>query len=303
MADPQVLEFDDLQGNILAGFNKDPQTFLLVRLPDTQTDTQAWLGDVVEQVASHTEVAAFNELYKQLKARRQQRSDGVLSVIWMNLAFTPSGLAKLGHTEPLGEKPEAFAQGLAARGPGLGHVGSSAPETWLPCFRQAGVIDAVLVIAGDDPDDLCEAVLEYVDGVGTHGGSIVQRLEGNARVDDWPRTLRFQRRRVAAWRSRRDITESERPEPGRSRPRSALARRIRDRLSPAAETGATPGGGYAPQPQPTIDINSPGDTTPATPDWTKNGSFLVFQRLQQAVAEFRAFVTQNAPTVLASIHR
>jgi Dyp-type peroxidase family len=298
MTDAPVLNLDDIQGNILAGFNKDHQTFLFVRLPDGQVDAQAWLADVIDQVASHTEVMAFNDLYKQLRARRQQRIDGALSVIWMNLALTPSGLAKLGHTEQIGEKPDAFAQGIAARAPRLGHIGASAPETWLPCFRQAGLIDAVLVIAGDDPDDLCEAVLEYIDGIGEHGASVVLRLEGDARVDE-PGHEHFGFKDGVSQPGVRGVSVPNPNDPNQGDPGQDL-------LWPGEfvigyprqqKPAPPPGGGYPPQPQPDIDINQPGDVTPATPDWTKNGSFLVFQRLTQAVAEFRTFVGTNAPTI------
>jgi hypothetical protein len=49
MADQPVLDFDDIQGNILAGFNKDHQTFLFVRLSDTPAEAQSWLASIIDR--------------------------------------------------------------------------------------------------------------------------------------------------------------------------------------------------------------------------------------------------------------
>jgi Dyp-type peroxidase family len=291
VVDAPVLDFDDIQGNVLAGFNKDHQTFLFVRLPDDPAAAKTWVASVVDEVATHTEVASFNALYKQLRARRHQRMDGVLSIIWMNIALTPSGLTKLGHPEPISEKPEAFTQGIAPRAQQLGHTGTSAPANWVPCFQAAGGIDAVLIIAGDDPDDLCEAVLGYIDGIGRHGGSVVLRLEGDARVDD-PGHEHFGFKDGVSQPGVRGFTPPG-ADPNQGDPGQDLLwpgefvlgypRQPRPTTPPATQ--------YPPGPEPNIDITQPGEVTPATPDWTKNGSFLVFQRLAQDVARFNDFVS------------
>ena len=60
-----ALELEHIQGNVLAGFNKHHQTFLFLRLPATRASAREWLGSVVHDVASHSDVAAFNALYQQ----------------------------------------------------------------------------------------------------------------------------------------------------------------------------------------------------------------------------------------------
>ena len=289
-----TLEADEIQGNVLAGFNKDHQTFLFVRLPEDQVAAKAWLRDVTSEVATQTEVLAFNSLYKQLRGRRHSRIDGMLSVVWMNLAFTASGLARLGHTEDLTDQPQAFREGLAARAASLGHSGTSGPDHWQPCFRNAEGIDAVMIIAGDSPDELCEAVLDDIDRLGEHGGTVVNRLEGNARVDE-PGHEHFGFKDGVSQPGVRGITPSlgdvNQGDPGQ------------DLLWPGEfvlgyprqKRPSTPASSqYPPQPEPEIDIHEPGDTITPTPDWTKNGSFLVFQRLAQDVVRFRDLVSRLA---------
>ena len=49
----------NIQGNILAGFNKDFAAFLFLQMPD-QASRQSCLGDILPLVSSNADVAAFN---------------------------------------------------------------------------------------------------------------------------------------------------------------------------------------------------------------------------------------------------
>lgn len=296
MADTPALTTNDIQGNILAGFNKDHQTFLFLELPSDQAAAKAWVQSIANEVATHDEVAAFNSIYKTLQARRQFRMDGVLSVVWMNVAFTPTGLAKLGHSEPVGEKPDAFAQGLASRAAMLGHVGGSAPERWIHCFQQSSAVDAVLIIAGDDPDDLCEAVLGYIDGIGTRGGSVALRLEGDARIDE-PGHEHFGFKDGVSQPGVRGVTDPNPNDPNQGQPGQDLLWPGEFVLGYPRQPRPTtpPNQTYPPPAEPTpIDPHAPGDTVTPSPEWARNGSFLVFQRLEQDVAGFRQQVAAQA---------
>src|SRR5437879_3829932 len=66
--DEPVLEISQIQGNILAGFNKDYQTFLFLRITDA-TAARAWLQSLAPTITTTEEVLAFNRLYKALRAR------------------------------------------------------------------------------------------------------------------------------------------------------------------------------------------------------------------------------------------
>jgi Dyp-type peroxidase family len=295
MPDDPNIAGDEIQGNVLAGFNKDHQTFLFLTLPADQATAQQWLAAVANEVATHTEVSDFNALYRELGARRQQRMDGVLSVIWMNIAFTPTGLARLGHTDPIGEKPNAFAIGLAARAAQLGHAGASAPEHWLHCFQATDGVDAVMIIAGDDPDDLCDAVLGYIDGIGHSGGSIVLRLEGNARIDE-PGHEHFGFKDGVSQPGIRGVTPPNPNDPNQGKPGQDLLWPGEFVLGyPRQKRPATPPATtYPPPPEPNVDPLEAGDDIPPSPEWARNGSFLVFQRLLQDVEGFRKQVADLA---------
>ncbi len=93
------LNHTNIQGNILAGFNKDYQTFLFVRFTDIPA-ARAWLAEVTSEVATSAEVMAFNGLFKAVNARRQQRrrrdDRSAIRATWMNIALTYQGLQALG---------------------------------------------------------------------------------------------------------------------------------------------------------------------------------------------------------------
>src|SRR5438552_1708729 len=109
-----ALELDEIQGNILAGFNKDHASFLFLALPDDQAQAKAWLAGIVDEVATTTEVAAFNALFKVIRRRHHDRE--TVEATWMNLAFTHTGLAKLGVAQAdLDQLPEEFREGMRAR--------------------------------------------------------------------------------------------------------------------------------------------------------------------------------------------
>jgi hypothetical protein len=76
-------QFPDIQGNILAGFNKDNATFLFFALPAEAEQGRVWLSEVVDEVATTTEVKAFNALFKEIGKRHRDRE--TVQATWMNL--------------------------------------------------------------------------------------------------------------------------------------------------------------------------------------------------------------------------
>src|SRR5438067_417630 len=90
-AEEPVLDIHDIQGNILAGFNKDYQAFLFFRIVDVP-GVKAWLRDIQPHISTLAEVASFNRLYKIMKARREVEPRG-LTATWITIAFSFDGLA------------------------------------------------------------------------------------------------------------------------------------------------------------------------------------------------------------------
>src|SRR5437879_11672091 len=63
-----ALRVDQIQGNILAGFNKDNQTLIFLRIEDPK-QFKKWLQTVVPFVAMTEEVLLFNYLFIEIRSR------------------------------------------------------------------------------------------------------------------------------------------------------------------------------------------------------------------------------------------
>lgn len=175
------LDLDNIQGNILAGFNKEHQSFIFVRF-DELAAAREWLKSIVPEIASTTEVKQFNDLFSAVN-RRRGRELGILKATWTNLAVTFRGLEALGvGATDLDSFPEAFRQGMRARAERIGDTGRSAPENWIPPFRED--IHAVLLVASDKQDGLHDQVARDLQGISLNGGiHLVFVQEGATRVD------------------------------------------------------------------------------------------------------------------------
>src|SRR5262245_53471394 len=110
MPEPRI-DAHEIQGNSLAGFNNDHQTFLLVRIRDA-AGARAWLRTLVPRISPLSEVQGFNDLRRSMIARlgREPRS---LAVTWINVALSARGVGvvKRAGDEPLDD--DAFQVGLS----------------------------------------------------------------------------------------------------------------------------------------------------------------------------------------------
>jgi Dyp-type peroxidase family len=193
-ADEPRLAVDDIQGNVLAGFNKDQQTLLFLRMPrgddgepsaETVEEFRAWLGRLVPFVATTAEVLAFNRLFKEVRRRRGVET-GAVQATWINVALGFHALRALtadvdglrgraGSVEAYAaatDQPdllavttfadEAFKEGMAERAVGtLGDpqdaTAEGNPSNWV--FGGPGhEPDAVLIVASDSPAQLAAEV-------------------------------------------------------------------------------------------------------------------------------------------------
>ena len=250
--DADMLHLDQIQGNLI-GFNKPFQTFLFLRFPlDRQAEVRRWLRGVTAQVTTGQEVLNFRQ-----RRRAVPSDDAPLTATWRNLAFTHAGLAALG-TLSLDGFPQDFQRGMAARAEIIGDVDASAPEKW--DFNNGGrQIHAIILLAADTPDDL-EAEVARQEVVRQEAGIVLlHRQDGMDRSE----------------------------QPGREH------FGFKDGIS---QPDLRDGGfviGY-PHPDATVasELMSAGDDARRAPlpDWTRDGSFLVFRRLRQNVGGFRKFV-------------
>src|SRR5947209_6721605 len=84
------LEVDQIQGNVLAGFNKDNQTLIFLEIQEPKK-FKRWLRAISPFVATTEEVLQFNRLFKLIRSRRKVESRAVLST-WLNIAFSFKGV-------------------------------------------------------------------------------------------------------------------------------------------------------------------------------------------------------------------
>src|SRR3954451_2422527 len=85
LAEP-VLDVDDIQGNILAGFRKDQQVLVAIQFRKLPS-ARKWLRRLWPEIASMSEVLRFNELYRVQRARLGRDPGGLVST-WVNVAFS-----------------------------------------------------------------------------------------------------------------------------------------------------------------------------------------------------------------------
>jgi Dyp-type peroxidase family len=278
------LELTEIQGNIVAGFNKDHVSYLFFALPNDQAQARRWLAGLADQVATAEEVKQFNDLFRAIRRRRGDR-EGVVEATWMNLAFTHEGLRKLGVAESeLGQFPREFREGMRKRNKDIGDVGDNDPDRW-PNGLGKRTIHALMIVAADSIEDLNREVIYFVRQAASHGVSLVFQQDGMTRSDA-PGHEHFGFRDGISQPGIRGLTGSSYPggsdEGGPHQDVVAGGEFVvgYPRQGPAVPKSSTP--------DPADDPLSP------QPEWTHNGSYLVFRRLRQDVKGFRDFLTTEA---------
>jgi deferrochelatase/peroxidase EfeB len=262
-----MLERDDIQGLVFSGYARRPLArYFFLRFADA--GAAAWLSRVLSRVTSG-----------QRHEHAATRS--------LNLAFTASGLGRLGLPEAaLLTFPREFLQGMAApeRVRALGDAGASSPEHWEFGGSEAGRVDAV--------------VLSYA--------------ATEAELDDESETLErgFEQHGVDAWEEDAYLPSDRRSHFGfldaRSNPRieRKLRRRDRDPLAPRVPFGEfvlgyrNAYGHHAPSP--TGPLRSSARQLPRVVDALRamdlgqNGTYVVLRKLAQDVAGFWRFARERA---------
>ena len=89
----EVLDIRNIQGNILAGFNKDHQALLFLKITDA-VKAKRWLQFIAPSIATMEEVLSFNRLFKAMRARRGDEPCGLVAT-WLNIAFSRDAIAAL----------------------------------------------------------------------------------------------------------------------------------------------------------------------------------------------------------------
>jgi Dyp-type peroxidase family len=286
------LELDDIQGNILAGFNKDYTSYLLFALPNEQAQARRWLAGLVDQVATTQEVKQFNDLFRAIRSRRGR--EGVVEATWMNLAFTHDGLEKLGLPQhELNRFPDEFRQGMRNRAELIGDVGDNDPSQW-PNGLGTETIHALMVVAADSDEDRKREVEYFARYAESYGLTLVFRQDGVTRREARDREHFGFRDGISQPGIRGLTAPSDPSKPDEGEPGQALIAPGEFVLGHPLQ-GPLAASSVPYPPTPADDPSNPQQ------EWTRNGSYLVFRRLQQDVKGFWDFVTTQAPKQRQSV--
>lgn len=327
-----VLDIADIQGNILAGFNKDFQTLLFLRITDA-VSAREWLKALVPFVATTSEVLAFNRLFKEIRRRRKADTNAVQAT-WVNVALSFKGLqaiageaaalqtraaqfrnfssANAAGVDVNAFKDEAFREGLAARSDRLNDPasGEGSKAEWV-FGGPNNEADIVLIVASDGRDNLDDEVARLentiysdrtLDGHARSGVQVIYKQQGATLPPPLTGHEHFGFLDGVSQPGIRGLTS---PNPNdvftlRQNPNDP------DQGKPGQDL-LWPGEfifGYPGQPKsPTADPADPGvdpmgdPADPNAPAWARNGSFFVVRRLRQDVPAFHKFLKDSAATI------
>lgn len=147
---------DDIQGNVIPGFNKDHQRFLFYRLGNVKR-CKKFLHWLAPLISSMEEVLAFRRLFRAYRLKRGSRGVFLCST-WVNIAFSNPAIARLaGKADARAFGDASFRQGLAARSSYLGdptHSRAPGHESNWVVGGQRNAADILIIVASDSPPDL-----------------------------------------------------------------------------------------------------------------------------------------------------
>jgi Dyp-type peroxidase family len=280
-----VLPMSDIQGIVTPGFFKPHQTLLGISF-DAPSAFKQFLHGFADEVSTAAET---------LEDRRRHRAGSAAAKSLVGIGLTFQGLAKL-TPGAVNLPSNAFRQGLAARSAFLGDP-TDPKDEGNPANWKVGApgheLDALVIVAGDTRTAVDSRAAELSDQIAKAGFTIAYNENGDVR-DDLPGHEHFGfddgvsqpgiRGRASNdphdFVTPRHIAQNEQPT------HSLFGYPGQDLVWPGVLVLGHP----STSPDPLI----PGLPSPATPEWSRNGSFLVFRRLRQDVGLFWRTMKEEA---------
>jgi len=263
---PLLRDNEDIQGNVLAGFNKDFATFLFVvfarNANGSVTDScRGWLCYLVPRVAPNDVVTRFNEAFSAYQRANGGADPNDMGKTWIGVALTGGGLRALSSASAAqvnaNNDLNAGAQGMVAT------LHDPDPGTWLFGGTKDGTVrpDMIVTVAGDRLSDVAETSKGIIDAAGP--------------------TVQIHVEQAATLPGDRVGHEHFGFKDGVSQPK------VQDYdLPDAVPTGAhlVDAGQFL------VEYDKPDSES----TWMKNGSFMVYRRLAQDVAGFWSAIATAA---------
>jgi Dyp-type peroxidase family len=298
-----LLDVADIQGNILAGFNKDFQTFLFLRIGPSGTNltnARHWLKHTLgPQLSSTDQVLAFNRAFK---AARASGSAAPPPAIWVNVAVSAPAVARLRSAADAARFGDAaFTQGLASRSQFLGDPSDPEVEghtrNWKVGGRPDNEADIVVIVASDEEGLRDSKVASIVATLAAGGLAVIFRQDGATLDDPWKGHEHFGFKDGVSQPGVRGMASAAAND--FITPRFILGPDRRSEFfGKPGQPLLWPGEfilGVPRQSQDPLSVDtSPGDTATDFPSWATNGSYLVIRRLRQDFSAFWGFARRQA---------
>jgi Dyp-type peroxidase family len=260
-------QLEDIQGFGLAGFSKDRQEIVAVRINSVAGGQQlfSWLAT---QAADAFAVSHFNTAFSEVARRTGVES---LKATWTAVMVSAAGLTALGIPVtdlPTSDGATAFLAGMAARAAEIGDEQTTdQPAQWLAPFQPgANQVHLLVVVASDDVCDLDRQLLRVYEHVQACDCDVVFRERGATLPQPLTGHEHFGFKDGI---SQPAIVGDDSPPPG-------------------APPSVPPGEFVLGYP------DSQGNTLGTGTKW-QDGSYVVFRRLRQDVARFRQIVAAGVP--------
>jgi Dyp-type peroxidase family len=282
---PKAADAADIQGN-LVGFNKDHQRLIFVQFP-SEAAAQALLTALHPELSSASDVLKINADYKKIVVE-EGKDPLTIQSTWVNLVISFSGLAVL-NPDGISTFPTEFQQGMWNRVQSLGDVDASAPSNWIPPFTSPSVVHAMIIVAADLPAGLDARTQVIADLIVSAGATELGRQDGNTRPGSFKGHEHFGFKDGISQPSIRGLTTSSKGGDVIAAGEFLIGYEDQDGNVSGAGVPAPPQQG-----QPGYNPIAPTEPVPALPPWTRNGSFMVYRRLQQNVQAFQDFIAEQA---------
>ncbi|MGG7568990.1 Dyp-type peroxidase [Streptomyces sirii] len=261
----------EIQGNILAAFQKDYMTFRYLRFPDAARG-RGWLSVMLNTVAVTAEVEDFNEDFSL--SRRAYGHDPDKVATWVGVSLTYQGLMEVAAQPDQIEKDLHAFEALRAGAQGRATIVGDDPAEWVFGSGE-NTVHAIVVIAADTKEDLSDKLMKITTADKAHGMILVDQDHG----ETLPGKLRgHERFGFKDGISQPGVSQFHREDP--RKPGHRENRLGSELIAPGEFVFGYP-----------CEKGSNNRTGPA---WMKDGSFQVVRRLHQDVAGWRAAVAEAA---------
>jgi Dyp-type peroxidase family len=265
------LDLYDIQGDILEGLPKNYENFIFFKIVSPGLFKQHLRQRVIQRIINALQVHD-RELAAQSRNTRRYGS-----FLGLNLGFTNDGLAQLVGTWP--KLDPAFENG-ATHQDTIKKLNDPPPSNWLNEFI-SDRIDGILLVTGRDRSSVTSHSNQLLRSLGSSIKVVYSEI-GNTRPGGERRHEHFGFPDSVSQPGIRGLTPVSDP---RRRPDQGLPGQ--DLLWPGEFVF-----GYSGQhPE---DPHKEGRAPEMAAPWMRNGSYMVFRRLEQKVPEFHRFVREQA---------